>query len=35
MMEFKPKVSPNLKEMDKAIFAEKWGGLKDIMLAGK
>lgn len=32
-MDFKPKVSPNLKEMDKGIFQEKWGGLKAIMEA--
>jgi propionate CoA-transferase len=32
-MEFKPKISPNLKEMPKEIFQPAWGGLKDIFKA--
>ncbi|MBP1920837.1 acyl CoA:acetate/3-ketoacid CoA transferase [Youngiibacter multivorans] len=31
LMDFKPKISPNLKEMDSAIFNAKWGGLKQIL----
>ncbi|MCF6096870.1 hypothetical protein L1766_07665 [Thermovorax subterraneus] len=31
MMEFTPRISPNLKTMDEAIFREKWGMLKKIM----
>lgn len=30
-MEFKPKISPNLKEMPKEIFEPKWGKLNQIM----
>jgi propionate CoA-transferase len=32
-MGFRPKVSPNLKEMPKEIFQEKWGGLKELYKA--
>lgn len=30
-MDFKPVISPDLKEMDAALFREDWGGLKVIM----
>ncbi len=30
-MDFKPKISPNLKEMPREIFEPKWGRLKEIM----
>ena len=30
-MDFKPVISPDLKEMDAALFQEDWGGLKAIM----
>lgn len=32
-MEFKPRISPDLKEMPKEIFQPKWGKLKEIMEA--
>lgn len=32
-MDFTPLIAKNLQEMDKAMFEEKWGGLKDIILA--
>ncbi len=32
-MDFRPRVSPNLKEMPKEIFAPSWGKLKDMVLA--
>jgi propionate CoA-transferase len=31
MMDFKPRISPNLKNMDSAIFLPAWGRLKDIL----
>ena len=31
-MDFKPIISPNLKEMDAALFQEDWGGLKAILI---
>lgn len=30
-MDFKPKISPDLKEMDNSIFYPEWGKLKDII----
>ena len=30
-MGFRPEISPDLKQMDPAIFRETWGGLKEIM----
>ncbi|MEK5238956.1 acyl CoA:acetate/3-ketoacid CoA transferase [Paenibacillus sp. FSL L8-0470] len=32
-MEFEPAISPNLKEMDQAMFQENWGKLKSIIAA--
>ena len=32
-MGFKPAVSPDLKEMDPAIFREEWGGLGEALQA--
>lgn len=32
-MDFTPFIAENLKEMDKGIFEENWGGLKEIILA--
>jgi propionate CoA-transferase len=34
MMDFKPRISPQLKSMDETMFLPKWGRLKD-MLRGK
>jgi len=31
MMDFTPRISPDLKIMDKAMFKEKWGNLKQII----
>ena len=30
-MDFKPEIAENVKVMDSAIFAEEWGGLKEMM----
>ena len=30
-MDFKPEIAENVKVMDGAIFAEEWGGLKEMM----
>ncbi len=30
-MGFRPAISPDLKQMDPAIFREEWGGLREIM----
>jgi propionate CoA-transferase len=30
-MEFRPKISDNLKTMDSGIFQEKWGRLEEII----
>lgn len=35
LMEFKPRISPNLKEMDSALFKTEWGQLKKIMIEKK
>ena len=32
-MDFTPLIAENLKEMDKGMFEENWGGLKEIILA--
>lgn len=32
-MEFRPQISPNLKEMPKELFQENWGQLRSIILA--
>lgn len=31
VMDFRPRISPLLKEMPAELFAEKWGGLKQVM----
>lgn len=31
LMDFKPRISPNLKEMDRDMFQPEWGGLKRIL----
>ena len=35
MMEFKPRISPQLKTMDSALFQPRWGQLKDLLKDGK
>jgi propionate CoA-transferase len=35
MMDFKPRISPNLKTMDSALFLPKWGQLKELLKDGK
>ena len=34
-MEFRPRISPNLKEMPAEIFQEQWGQLRSLLLAKK
>jgi propionate CoA-transferase len=35
MMEFKPRISPQLKTMESALFQPKWGQLKDLLKESK
>ena len=34
-MEFRPRISANLKEMSADIFREQWGQLRELMIAKK